>query len=133
MKVKYFLLICLFLTGNAFAQGPKMPYKDVGACPFEGCVYREWTARQAVAVRTARRMGAPVTFNLRAGEKVAALSGVDTVDFYNGVCEFNPSRCVGTIVEKAQTQWWVQVRNRAGRVGWTHEPEKFDGKSALMQ
>ena len=56
---------------------------------------------------------------------------VDTAEFYNGVCDHKPERCAGKIVEKAMTEWWVQIRDRQGRVGWTSEPEKFDGKSAI--
>lgn len=167
-------------------QAPPVPFEDPGACPFEGCVYREWTTRAAVDVRTARRTDAPVAFSLRAGEKVTAVTGVvitlkagrvqfreprdlnsstgqihiepgqtlylltyqgegftkawfngrlyrdvDTVEFYNAVCDMQPGRCAGKILEKSQTEWWVQVRNRLGIVGWTNEPDKFDGKNAL--
>jgi len=63
--------------------GPPVPYEDAGACPGEGCVYREWTA------------------------------------------------CLGKIVEKSQTAWWVQLRNSKGQVGWTNQPEKFGGKDAI--
>jgi hypothetical protein len=169
-------------------DGPPVPYEDLGACPFEGCsyTYREWTANAGVVVRTDRRRDAAVGFSVRAGEKVAALTGVvvtvkagravfreprmlqtgsgsvridpgetlylltyrgegfmkvwlrgqiyddtDTVDFYNGVCTMRPERCVGEIVEKSTTEWWVQLRTRQGLVGWTNEPEKFDGKDAL--
>ena len=41
--------------------------------------------------------------------------------------------CVGRIVEPWQFEWWVQIRNAAGKVGWTREPEKFDNKDALGQ
>jgi len=53
------------------------------------------------------------------------------VDFFNAVCESEPSRCAGQIIEQSQTEWWVQIRNRFGKVGWTREPEQFDGKDAL--
>jgi hypothetical protein len=171
---------------DSSTEGPTVPFEDEGACPFEGCVYREWTAKSAIRVRTARRIDASIAFMLRAGERVAALTGivitvkagrvqfresrtlktgsgsvridpgetlylltyqgegftkawfkgklfidVDTVEFFNGVCDIEPSRCAGRIIEKSQTEWWVQVRNRAGGVGWTNEAEKFDGKDAL--
>jgi hypothetical protein len=174
------------LTLQEKAQGPSVPFDDPGACPFEGCVYREWTAKAAVRVRAERRIDAPVTFDLRPGDKVTAVTGivvtlkagrvqfreartlssssgefriepgqtlymltyqgegftkawfngklyrdVDTVEFYNGVCDIQPSRCAGKIIERSQTEWWVQLRNRLGSVGWTHEPEKFDGKNAI--
>lgn len=173
-------------SGSLSAPGPPVPFEDRGACPFEGCVYREWTAMATVEVRAERRRDAPVAYTLRAKERVRALTGVvitikagrvqfresrtlrtlsgpvridpgetlylltyqgegftkawlrgelytdvDTVDFYNGVCDVQPTRCAGTIVEKSQTEWWVQVRNRLGRTGWTDQPEKFDGKDAL--
>lgn len=171
---------------SPLVSGPPVPFEDRGACPFEGCVYREWTARAALDVRTERRTDAPVVFTLGAKENVTALTGVvitvkagrvqfrepttlstlsgpvriepgetlylltyqgegftkawlrgklytdvDTVDFNNGVCDVQPSRCAGRIVEKSQTEWWVQVRNRLGRTGWTDQPERFDGKDAL--
>lgn len=183
------LLVPLLCGLSATAQAPPtppVPFEDVGACPFEGCVYREWTARTAVQVRAARRADAPVAFRLRAGERVMALTGVvvtlragrvrfeapqqlrtsegvidvlpgqtlylltyqgegftkawfdgkvyrdvDASSFINGACTKFPDRCPGRIVEPSRTEWWVQVRNRAGQVGWTREPDKFDGKDAL--
>ena len=163
-----------------------MPFEDVGACPFEGCVYREWTARRPVAIRSARRADAPILFRVKAGEKVTALTGVvitvragrvqfpeprdlssssgpihvvpgqslylltyqgegftkawfngrfyedvDATDFLTGVCDVAPSRCAGKTIEASRTVWWVQVRNAAGKIGWTREPDKFDGKDDL--
>jgi hypothetical protein len=163
-----------------------VPFEDPGACPFEGCVYREWTAKSVVDVLTERRKHTKVAFALEPGEKVTALtgvvitlkagraqfresrtlktdaglvridpgetlylltyagegytkawlrgklySGVDTVDFFNAVCDTQPDPCAGRIVEKAVAEWWVQVRNRRGLVGWTNEPEQFDGKDAF--
>jgi hypothetical protein len=172
--------------------GPRMPYEDVGACPGEGCVYREWTARSTVAVRRDRTSGAPVLFSLKKGEKAKALTGVvvttrpgivrfresvelgyydvanrraalvriepaqtlylltyrgegttlawlngrlyDEVDgstaFFNDKCN-DANRCAGKIVQEAQVVWWVQLRNSKGQVGWTSQPEEFDGKDAI--
>jgi hypothetical protein len=189
----------LLATGTLLAQSPAaalpqtpvdvpppVPFEDVGACPFEGCVYREWTARRALPVRAERRVDAPVIFRLTPGEKITALTGVvitvkaarvqfrkpttiesmsgtihiapgqtlylltnqgegftkawfngrfyhdvDTVSFLNGVCEVVPSRCTGRVIERSPTEWWVQIRNKFGKTGWTHEPEKFDGSDAL--
>lgn len=180
-------------TGTQFSRAqpanspePPIPFEDFGACPFEGCVYREWVANRPVAIRTARRAASPIRFRVKAGEKVTALTGVvvtlkagrvqfrepqdlsssdgtihivpgqilylltyegegytkawfngrlyrdvDTATFFNGVCEIEPSRCTGKIIERQQTRWWVQIRNAAGNVGWTSEPDKFDGKDAL--
>ena len=33
-------------------------------------------------------------------------------------------------LSEPETMWWVQVRSRSGRVGWTYEPEAFENKDA---
>ena len=53
-----------------------MPYEDFGACPFEGCTYRMWTAREPVQVLTDRNAAAPVAFTLNRGDRVTAVTGV---------------------------------------------------------
>src|SRR5438034_1651310 len=74
--------------GQADARGPRMPYVDWGACPFEGCVYREWIAERTATVRTARRRDAPVAFRLSPGDKVVALTGV-VITTEPGIAEFS--------------------------------------------
>jgi hypothetical protein len=78
MSVKYFLffVIGLFLTGSVFAQGPKVPYKDVGACPFECCVYRQWTANKDTVIYKQMSENSPVAFKVRRREKVTGVTGV---------------------------------------------------------
>jgi len=51
--------------------------------------------------------------------------------FFNDGCDRVPSRCVGTLVQQAQSVWWVQMKNAKGQIGWTNEPQKFDNKDAL--
>jgi hypothetical protein len=159
-----------------------MPFEDIGACPFEGCVYREWIANAAVDVRQDRRIDSPVVFSLAKGDRVSAITGVvvtlkpgravfrkpadlwttsgplhiepgetlylltyhgegsmtawfrgrlyDQVDgseFTNGMCGPNVV-CNGTIVERAQSVWWIRLRGPKGIRGWTNEPAKFDNK-----
>lgn len=76
------LSVLLLGAGFSLAQqpaanpGPPVPYEDFGACPFEGCVYRTWTANRAVVVRTQRRSEASVAFRLAKGARVQALTGV---------------------------------------------------------
>jgi hypothetical protein len=165
---------------------PPVPYEDVGACPFEGCVYRLWTANAPVSVRADRKTTAAVVYAISKGEQVTALTGVvvilkpgrvefaktvtlrtlsgsltvapgqslylltyegegffkawfqgrmyeelDGSIFYNGVCDFEPERCTGKIVERPESVWWVQVRNSRGQTGWTSDAGKFDGKDRL--
>jgi hypothetical protein len=53
-----------------------MPYEDAGACPFEGCVYRDWRANHTVAVRQTRSANGAIVFTVHKGETVTALTGV---------------------------------------------------------
>jgi hypothetical protein len=60
----------------ARSLGPPVPFEDVGACPFEGCVYREWIANAPVDVRSGRRPNDPVVFTLKPGDRVRAITGI---------------------------------------------------------
>src|SRR5258708_17402 len=52
-RISHWLAIALVasvtsVTGQSTHRtpdGPPVPFEDPGACPFEGCVYREWTAK----------------------------------------------------------------------------------------
>jgi hypothetical protein len=62
------------------AAGPSaatlpIPYVSEGACPFECCTYRTWTVERATDARVERRTGAPISFTMRTGDKVEALTG----------------------------------------------------------
>ena len=48
--------------------------------------------------------------------------------FFNARCDTEPGLCTGRVVQPTRSEWWIQVRSRGGHVGWTNEPEKFDGK-----
>lgn len=50
---------------------------------------------------------------------------LDGSEFFNAACEDDPGKCAGRIVEPPRREWWAQVRNAAGRTGWTDEPHKF--------
>lgn len=78
MKIKsvLFLIIGLLLTGNSFAQGPKVPYKDVGACPFECCLYRGWTANKETVIYKQMSEKSAVAFRVKRREKVTGVTGV---------------------------------------------------------
>ena len=177
----------LLQTQSLMGAKPPVPYVDKGACPFEGCVYREWVANSVVMMRTERSQTASLAYNVRKGERVTALTGVvitikpglvlfresinlvsdsgtlhikagealflltyrgegstkawfqgkiyDNVEgadaFYDSRCESDPSRCAGRIVERPVSEWWVQIRNGGGKIGWTKETDKFDGKDAF--
>jgi hypothetical protein len=60
----------------AQSVAPRMPFEDVGACPFEGCIYRDWIANRHVSVRESRGPHAPTVFTLEKGDHVTAVTGV---------------------------------------------------------
>jgi hypothetical protein len=77
---KYLLLfgltILFFLSGNLSAQTLKLPFKDVGACPFECCTYREWTANKDTILYQQMKDGSPLAFKVRKKETVTGITGV---------------------------------------------------------
>jgi hypothetical protein len=46
-----------------------------GACPFECCTYREWTARNSFPVYASERDTTNVTFTIGEGESFSAMTG----------------------------------------------------------
>jgi len=71
-----FFLSTLFVGGvTAQSGGPRMPYVDKGACPFECCTYQEWTVDKPTVITSAMRDGSPVAFRLKKGEKVTGVTG----------------------------------------------------------
>jgi hypothetical protein len=53
-----------------------IPYEVDGGCPFETCVYQEWTAKARVDVRSGRRPSDSIVFSLRPGDRIQAVTGV---------------------------------------------------------
>lgn len=51
-------------------------YLDFGACPFEGCVYREWSVNKRMIVREKPDGNSLIAFVLKPGQKVVAETGV---------------------------------------------------------
>jgi hypothetical protein len=85
MRSNLFVLAVITLTaaqttlvraGQSAPSRPPMPYEDTGACPFEGCVYREWQAIDAVIARRVRSEYGPIAFSVRKGEAITAITGV---------------------------------------------------------
>ncbi len=74
------VVVCLFTVQSPAAPsehaGPPLPYLDWGACPFECCTYREWRTVKAVTVLQERRRKSSVSFLLKPGDRVVALTGV---------------------------------------------------------
>lgn len=80
MSKKYLALfglgILLVLSSKTFAQSLKLPYKDIGACPFECCTYRQWTATKNLILYKKMSESSPVAFKIKKGEKVRGMTGV---------------------------------------------------------
>jgi len=69
-------LLLLVLSNQSDAQTLKLPYKDVGACPFECCTYRQWSAKKQTTIYKEMKDGSPIAFRIKKGEKVIGVSGV---------------------------------------------------------
>ena len=79
MKRRLLAGLAIVLTATpAFAQLPALPFIDKGACPFEGCVYRDWKAKAPVVTYETWDSRAPVreVFTTTPGETVTAMTGV---------------------------------------------------------
>jgi hypothetical protein len=166
----------------AAQSGPKIPFEDWGACPFECCTYRTWTVEADTDILSERRDGAPTRFAVPRGAKVEGVTGVVVTTrvgravverettigraritvrpgdqvlllHYEGEGvwkywvrgtideEFIPDRencersagrsptmfaqCGVQELERPETVWWVKIRDRAGREGWTRQVEHF--------
>lgn len=68
----------MLFAGASQAQAPSqppLPFYDWGACPFEGCTYRQWKAVRPVSVWAGRNHHR-AAFTIKAGEWVTGLTGV---------------------------------------------------------
>jgi hypothetical protein len=81
MRAAAILMLVLAASGRG---APVLPFYDWKACPFEGCVYRQWTAGKAAVIYDTWKPTRKVIAQLAKGEKVTALRGV--------VITFRPGR-----------------------------------------
>jgi len=83
------LMICAGIFPSAFGQDahppggpsnamatPALPVYDWGACPYEGCAYRQWTAHRAVTVYDTWKQERGPIAQLATGDKVTGITGV---------------------------------------------------------
>ena len=186
MAVNRSMMIMAAMVGATIAAaaqtGPKLPYENWGACPFECCTYRAWTVKVDTDILAERREGAPKRFVVVRGARVVAVTGVvvttkvgravvqreTTIGLaritvqpgeeilllhYKGEGfwkywlrgkideEFIPdpenckrsaprsptmfAQCGVQEQERPETVWWVKIRNRDGREGWTRQVDHF--------
>jgi hypothetical protein len=62
--------------GSTAMEAPALPHFDWDVCPFETCVYREWTARSAVFVYDTWDEKRQPVARLAVGDKVTGVTGV---------------------------------------------------------
>ncbi len=74
--VPFGFIILLILFGQSFAQKLNLPFRDVGACPFECCTYRQWTANKETVLLKNMADNSPSFFKVRKGEKVEGVTGI---------------------------------------------------------
>ena len=182
--------IAILIPLAAYSQTrPPLPFEDVGACPFECCVYREWITNKKTAIYKNRSNNSPVVFTLSPREKVQAVTGVVittkageirikktiTIQAYSGdgtnksrAIRANPGDIVylltsegegsykawfkgqeiiisaidvmeanepgsaryGSNIPRTTSTWWIQIKNRQGKTGWTTQAANFDNKDA---
>lgn len=78
------MLVLLWLIAQAPAAAsarPPLPFFDRGACPFECCMYRDWTAMESLTVfenfdPRDQRGRAKAVFTIDKGETVTGMTGV---------------------------------------------------------
>lgn len=58
------------------APKPSLPKIDENACPFEGCQFGRWTAREPVSIYTTWKSGRKPLLTLVKGEAVTAITGI---------------------------------------------------------
>ena len=157
--------------GSGAAPLPTVPIREEGACPFECCIYREWTAEDTILVYLKERDTTKVAFLISPGDSFDALTGnqyvlklglvivTDTIpegwshgsplvpgdsiwllsngiegDFpawegggrftalfewwANGLDGGSGEGDVCKLIEWPETEWWVKIKAKSGRVGW---------------
>jgi len=62
--------------GSQAMAAPALPFYDWGACPYETCAYREWTAHRSVTVYDTWEQGRRPITQLAEGDKVTGVTGV---------------------------------------------------------
>jgi hypothetical protein len=79
------LVICAASLHSAFCQdggeskampAPVLPFYDWGACPYEACAYRQWTAHRPVKVYDTWKPGRRPIAQLAVGDHVTGITGV---------------------------------------------------------
>ena len=95
---------------------PALPYYDWKACPFEGCVYREWTARGEITVYDTYQDSRKEIAKLAKGDKVTAVTGV-VITFQPGVIHLDRDYPEATL-QRGQTILTYAYRGEGYAAVW---------------
>jgi hypothetical protein len=79
MRIITTIIIVLSMIVVAAQDGsdkPTLPYYDWGACSFECCTYKEWTATRNLNTYKRQSEKSPVSFHVKKGQPVRGLTGV---------------------------------------------------------
>jgi WD domain, G-beta repeat len=105
---------------------PPTPYEDPGACPFEGCMYREWIVRKETIIRKENNERSPAVFNVRKGEKVVAVTGT-VITLQPGYAEaLTRVQTEGGWLEPGDIVYLLHYMGEGGWMIWVNG--KIDGK-----
>lgn len=74
----------LSAVGQATTPAPALPFLDFKACPFEGCMYRQWTARKPAPVYDTWKPERHQLAQIGTGDKVTGVTGV-VITFKPGI------------------------------------------------
>ena len=78
------LMVCAGVLPSAFCQdggeskamaAPTLPFYDWGACPYEACTYRQWTAHRSATVYDTWKQERQPIAQLAVGDKVTGITG----------------------------------------------------------
>ncbi len=109
MKYKLFGVVGILLLNilPSLAQNLKMPFRDVGACPFECCTYREWRATKDTVLLKNMSGGSTAVFKVRKGEKVEGVTGV----------VITTEAGIGIAAQNTNLEYYDKKRNEVVNVG----------------
>jgi hypothetical protein len=144
---------------TASTSAPPSTFKDEGACPFEGCIYRQWKTEKATTMHEQPDDESPVVFSLKPQEWATAITGF-VLTSEPGIFEFRdgtkiyvytyygegawkawgdgdffnfeePSAEEGKFAKMPKHTWWVHLMNSKNQEGWTSETGHFSNMDQL--
>lgn len=78
MRSIIIITVVFLFAAKTYAQqyNLPLPFKDSGACPFEGCSYGKWIANESTILHKSMSINATSAYTVKRGERITALTGV---------------------------------------------------------